>query len=251
LIDSFVRIVVSNSSLTFSQKKNTKNRFASLSIASHQQSCQPHFTKRNNVHNTAKTKTMKINTKHDFYRRSQYYRNSTSSHMLDEQQQTHGLIDTPRETSMTRLPDDDKDYDLDSTDTTDPIWYSSDEGTDEEGDDSSCIIISHEALSSANEAVGYDEESGYDAKPSQKAYSSTKVRSSRRVRFSDAPPDVCNYEKPGIDCYNKLYYTGHEMQNMRLEYCMEKAEMMTSLFTVGHEDLWSEDEDSDWRLYSV
>jgi hypothetical protein len=193
---------------------------------------------------------MKINTKHDFYRRSLYYRNSTPSQMLDEQQQTSGLIATPiLETSMTRLPEDDKDYGLDSSDTTDPLWDTSDEGTDEEADDSSCIIIPRKALSSANEAVRYDEESGYDAKPEQKTYSSTKVRSSRRVRFSDAPPDVCSYEKPGIDCFNDLYYTGHEMQKIQLEYFMEKAEM-TSICMVGGEDLWSDDEDSDWRLQS-
>jgi hypothetical protein len=171
---------------------------------------------------------MKINNKHDFYRRSQYYRNSTSSLMLKEQQQTSGLITTPSETSMTRLSEDDKDC-PDSTDTTDPLWYSSDEGTDDEAGDSACIIISHKALSSANEAGRFDEESGYDAKPVEKSHSSTGVRSSRRVRFSDTPPDVCSYEKPGIDCYNDLYYTGHEMQKMQLEYYMEIAGMASTM----------------------
>jgi hypothetical protein len=189
---------------------------------------------------------MKINTKHGFYERSQYYRNSTSPHMLlNDKQHTSGLITTPSETSMTRLPEDDKDCSPGGTDTTDPLWYSSDEGTDEEADDSSCIVISHKALSSANEAAGrYDEESGIDAKPIEKTNSSTGVRSSRRVRFSDAPPDVCSYEKPGIDCYNELFYTGHEMQKMQLEYFMEMAEM-ESTCAVGCEDLWNEDEDSD------
>lgn len=187
---------------------------------------------------------MKINTKLDlFYKRSQHYRDSTSSHMLiNEQQQTNGLITTPSETSTTQLHEDGNDYcnSPDSTHTPEPLWYLSDEGTDEEADDSSCIIISHEALSSANEAVQYDEESGYDAKPIEKTPSSTEVLSSRRVRFSDAAPNVCSYEKPGIDCYNDLYYTGHEMQKMQLEYFIE----MTSGCADGDEDLWSEDEDS-------
>jgi hypothetical protein len=189
---------------------------------------------------------MKINTKHDFYKTSQYYyRNSPSSPMLDEQQQTSGLIATPCETSKTRLSDEFKDCSLDSTDTTDPLWYSSDESTDEEADDSSCLMISHKALSSATEAVQYDEESGYDAKTAKMTYSSTEVRSSRRVRFSDAPPDVYSYEKPGIECYNELYYTGHEMQKMQLEYFMEQAGM-TSTCALEYEDQWSEDEkDSD------
>jgi hypothetical protein len=104
---------------------------------------------------------------------------------------------TPHETSMTRLPKDDNDYGPTDLDTND-LWYSSDEGTDEESDDSSCVIISHEALSSA----------------------------SRRVRFSDAPPGVYRYEKPSIDCLNQLYYTCHEMQKMREEFFLEQADMI-------------------------
>lgn len=187
---------------------------------------------------------MTINTEQDFYERSQYYHDSTSSHMADMQKQTSNLIPTPSETSMARLPEDDKDDGCDDTDMTETLWYSSDEGTDEEADDSSCIIISHEAFSSANKAGQYDEEFGYEAKPVENMLSSTEVRSSRRVRFSDAPPDVCCYEKPDIDCYDDLYYTCHEMQKMQLEFFMEQAET-TSIYSNGYEDLWSEDEDSD------
>jgi hypothetical protein len=158
--------------------------------------------------------------------------------MLQEQQQTSGLIVTASETNMPKLSEEFKDCDLDSTDTTDPLWYSSDEGTDEESDDSSCLILSQKALSSAIEAEQYDEESGYDA--------TTKVRSSRRVRFSDAPPDVYSYEKPGIDCFNDLYYTGHEMQKFQLEYFMEQAGMTSTCELEYEAQSWSEDEkDSD------
>ncbi len=60
---------------------------------------------------------------------------------------------------MTRLPKDDDDYGPTGLDTSSDLWYSSDEDTDEESDDSSCVIISQEALSMANEVGGDDEES--------------------------------------------------------------------------------------------
>jgi hypothetical protein len=167
--------------------------------------------------------------------------------MFDDRQQTRdfliAMLATPTETRMPRLPQDAEDYVPLGPDTTD-LWQSSGEDTDEEAD-SSRIIISHEVLCSfANEAGRYDEECGFVAQPAEKAYSSTGVHSSRRVRFSDAPPSVCRYEKPGIDCYNQLFYTCHELQNMQFEFFKEQAEMM-SKSPEGCDDKSREDEDRD------
>jgi hypothetical protein len=151
----------------------------------------------------------------------------------------------PHETSMTQLPDDDKDCSPTGLATID-LWYPSDEDTDEVSDDSSCVIISHEALTLANEVGRYDEESGLELEiePAKKTYSPTGVRSSRRVRFSDAPPGVFRYEKPSIDCLNQLYYTCHEMQKMRNEFFLEQADMILKSRN-AYEFLLIEDEDSD------
>jgi hypothetical protein len=131
--------------------------------------------------------------------------------MLDHRQQIDSMRATPHETSMAILPEDDKDYGPTSCLDTIDLCYSSDEDTDEESDDSSCVIIAN------------DEE--LETEPSEKTYSPTGVRSSRRVRFSDAPPGVYRYEKPSIDCLNQLYYTCHEIRKMREEFFLEQAEL--------------------------
>jgi hypothetical protein len=200
---------------------------------------------------------MKINKKHDYYQQSQYYRNSSSSLMLDHRQQTGSslMLDhrqktgsmraTPNETSMTQLLEDDKDCGPTDFDTID-LWYPCGEDMDEDSDDSSCVIVSHDALSLANKVEGYDEESGLEmeTEPAENTHLPTGVRSSRRVRFSDAPPGVYRYDKPGIDCLNQLYYTCHEMQAMREEFYLEQADMILKSRN-AFEVLWSEDEDSD------
>jgi hypothetical protein len=170
-----------------------------------------------------------METKHDYYKRLLHYRNSTSQ-VLDHLA-THTLKHSPSETSMSRLPEV-VGYGPDFTD----LWYSS-SGV-EEAQDSSCIILPHEVSFERDD--GFDEEAGLEATPAN----ASTARSGPRVRFSDAPPCICCYEKPGADCFNQLYYTVHDMQKMQDEFFLEQVEQQEKMMEPCDAS-WSEDEDSD------
>ena len=88
-------------------------------------------------------------------------------------------------------------------------WGSICESTDDEADED---YRSHESDwddgSSCDEVWGYyDDEEQTTARPS--------------VRFSEATPEVFEYEAPPLSCHSSLYYTCHQLQQMSDEYYAE------------------------------